>query len=164
MANQRARIAIKAFGFMMLAALAALVAWGKPAPALPPGVARPLSFKLILMTVCGDDGTAVFPPKLLELEGCRVSLPGFMAPYDNPHEMNKILLTKSSASCYFCNPPEENGVVFIRLSPQAKPPVAETGNITVEGTLHLIRRGCQDEEAKQFLYTIEDARITKIAP
>ena len=164
MANQPAKIAIRAFGFMMLTALGAWVAWGKPAPALPPGAARPLSFKLILRTICEDDGTAVFPPELLELEGRRISLSGFMAPYDDPHEMNKILLTKSSASCYFCNPPEENGVVFIRLSPREKPPDAETGNITVEGTLHLIRRGCLDEEAKQFLYTIEDARITKIAP
>ncbi|MEO7100327.1 MAG: DUF3299 domain-containing protein [Luteolibacter sp.] len=147
---------------VILTVLAALASC-KPTP-LPPGAAQPLDFKLILKTVCQDDGTPVFPPKLLELENRRISVSGFMAPYDDPHEMNKIMLTKSSASCYFCNPPEENGVVFIRLSSQEKPPEAETGNITVEGTLHLIRRGCQDEEAKQFLYTIDDARITKLAP
>lgn len=135
----------------------------KPAP-LPPGAAHPLRFQLILMTDCEDDGTPVFPKKLLELENQKVSLEGFMAPYEDPQDMSKFLLTRSSANCYFCNPPEANGVVFVRLAKGQDAPKAETGNVALEGTLRLIRRDCKDPEARQFLYLVEDARILRLEP
>jgi hypothetical protein len=163
MTHSRKKIRNRIAG-MILAAIAVGFAWTKLTQPRDPNSARHLNFKLFLMTVCDENKPPVFPLKLLEYEGQRVSLSGFMAAYDDPLQMNKILLTESAASCYFCNPPDANGVVFIRLSPKEKPPHAETGNITVEGTLHLIRPGCKDQEAKQFLYTLENAKITKFTP
>jgi|GEM_PF-1611073 len=100
-----------------------------------------------------------FPEELRKLDGKRVTIPGFLAPYMDPDNMTKLLLIKAPVGCFFCNPPQQNGVVLVRLAAKEKPINMDIVTITVEGTLHLIQPDCKDEEAQQFFFTIDDAKI-----
>lgn len=105
-----------------------------------------------------------FPEELRKLDGKRVSISGFITPYADPDNMTKMLLTKSPVGCYFCNPPEENGVVLVRLSAKEKPVNMDNPTISVEGTFHLVQPDSKDEEAAQFFFTIDDAKVTRSGP
>ncbi len=63
--------------------------------------------------------------------------------------------------CFFCNPPEENGVVLVRRNAKASPLKYDSDTINIEGTLHLTGPDTKDEEAQQFLFTIDDASVAK---
>jgi hypothetical protein len=92
---------MKALNFTLLALAAAMSAGCKSSPPLAPGAAQPIKFQLLQMTTCDDVGTATYPAKLQKLDGQRVSVTGFLMPYDNPQEMGKLLLTKDSSSCFY---------------------------------------------------------------
>lgn len=120
---------------------------------------QPLSFKLLATAKAPDTGPAVFPEDLKKLEGKHVRLTGFIAPYSDPDNMTKFMLTEAAVGCFFCNPPQENGVVFVRLPAKAKPLNWENDTVTVEGVLHLRGHNKKDEEAEGFLFTVDDAKV-----
>ena len=103
--------------------------------------------------------TPIFTEELKKLEGKRVRITAFVAPYEDPDNMTKMLLFKAAVGCFFCNPPEENGILFVRLAAKEKPLNMDNDSITVEGTLHLLQPDSKDEETKQFFYTIDDAKV-----
>ena len=109
-----------------------------------------------------EEAPAVFPAELKKFEGKRVRVSGFAVPYDDPEKMSKFLMLKAVVGCFFCAPPGENEVLFIRLGAKEKPPEIDGTKLTVEGTLHLKTPDSKDEEAKQFLFTIDDAKIIPI--
>jgi len=137
------------------AGLCLCTAFAGPAAEAP----KPLSFKLLGKTLHKENAATAFPAELRKLDGKRVRIAGFASPYDDPEKMDKILLTGTSVGCFFCNPPEENGVVFVRRSPHEKRPEMDSDSVTVEGTLHLVSPNSKDEEAKQFIFMIDDAKI-----
>lgn len=106
-----------------------------------------------------EDAPAVFPEELKKLEGKRVTVSGFSIPYDDPEKMSKFLMLKAVLGCFYCSPPGEDELLFIRLGAKEKPPEIDGKKLTVEGTLHLKTPDSKDEEAKQFLFTIDDAKI-----
>ena len=132
------------------------------APAAEPGKAAPktIKFDLLAKATLGDKPPPTFPDELQQLEGKRVRLSGFVAPYDDPEKMQKLLLLAQPGGCAFCNPPDATAVVFVRRDPKdAKLPFSYDP-VIVEGTLHLWRAGSKDEEAQRFLFTIDDAKAT----
>ena len=104
--------------------------------------------------------TLVFTEELKKLDGKRVRISGFVGPYQDPDNMTKAILFNASTGCFFCNPPQESGIVFIRLGAKETPINMDNDIITVEGTLHLLQPDSKDDEAKQFFYTIDDAKVT----
>ncbi|MFK7961976.1 MAG: DUF3299 domain-containing protein, partial [Phycisphaerales bacterium] len=54
-----------------------------------------------------------FPDALMELNGQRVSLVGFMAPYDSLDNMRHCMILPSYVGCNFCAPPRMNQVVYV---------------------------------------------------
>jgi len=126
-----------------------------PAPEVP----KPLSFRLLAKTVCKENAAPVFPAELRKLDGKWVTISGFSSPYDDPEKMQKILLTGMSVGCFYCNPPEENGVIFVRRKSHEKPPEMENDSVTVEGIFHLVSPDSKDEEANQFIFIIDNAKI-----
>ena len=54
-----------------------------------------------------------FPESLMKLDGRKVSLVGFMAPFDSLDDMSRCMIVPSYVGCTFCNPPNKRQVVFI---------------------------------------------------
>ncbi len=134
------------------------------APSQPPASALHQSLEAARGPATEEVQHPFFPEELKKLDGKKVSISGFITPYADPDNMTKMLLTKSPVGCFFCNPPEENGVVFIRLAAKEKPVSMDNPTITVEGTFHLVQPDCKDEEAAQFFFTIDDAKVTHAGP
>jgi len=68
--------------------------------------AQELSFGLLMQTVLGEKPPPEYPGQISVLEGKRVRITGFIAPYNDPRKMTNLLLLGSPTGCYFCNPPE----------------------------------------------------------
>ena len=150
---------------MKISALIITIAIAAAVPAsAAPEVVTPLTYEMMAKSVYKEDAPAVFPEELKKLEGKRVRVSGFAAPYDDPDRMSKFLMLKAVLHCFFCNPPGENEVLFVRLSTKEKPPEIDGEKLTVEGTLHLTKADSKDEEAKQFLFTIDEAKIIPAHP
>ena len=105
-----------------------------------------------------------FPESLRELDGQRVSLIGFMAPFDNLQNMQRCMIVPSYVGCTFCSPPSMSQVVFATQgdkddTSRIYPFIEEPSYVT--GTLRLALPE-SDHEGKQqgFLYYLEDAVIT----
>jgi hypothetical protein len=132
-----------------------------PAPAMKKGVD---SLRGPIPHEDGDgERIPAFPADLQQLEGKRVKIEGFVAPYDNPDSMTKMILLRTVVGCFFCNPPKESEVVFVRLSSNEKPINMDNNHLSVEGTLHLLNAASKDQEAKQFFFTIDEAKVTALA-
>jgi len=130
----------------------------------PPSTAVHKGLESLRGGAADESQSPVFPDELRKLDGKRVSLSGFVIPYADPDKMSKMMLTKAPVGCFFCNPPKENGVVFVRLAATEKPINMDSETITVEGTLRLVQPAGKDEEAQQFFFTIDDAKVTKSTP
>ena len=118
-----------------------------------------LSFKQLAKAIHKEGRDPVIPEELKKLDGKKVRVTGFINPYNDPDKMTKLLLTEAAVGCFFCNPPEENGVVFVRLDSKEKPLTMDSETLTVEGTLHFMGHDKKDEEAEGFLFTIDGAKV-----
>lgn len=103
-----------------------------------------------------------FPEALRALEGRRVRLVGFMAPWDSLHDMGRCLILPTYVGCNFCAPPSLTQVVFVE---QAEAPGAGREFIEepseVSGTLRLLRPESTNEgHANGFFFALEDAVAT----
>ena len=121
--------------------------------------ATPLTFKELATATHHENAAPAIPAGLKKLDGKKVRLTGFVAPYDNPDSMTKLLITGAALGCFYCNPPQENEVVFVRLHPKAKPVSMDKDTITIEGPLHFMGHDKKDQEAEQFLFTIDEAKV-----
>jgi hypothetical protein len=162
---RRSRIAIAAAA---VAALAVAAWWHlatRPPPAAPLA-GEPLEFADLAATRASEDEeiTPLYPPALLALEGRRVVIRGFMAPFDSLTEMTRFMLMPYYVGCYFCAPPSLVQVLLVeRPAPapgEARPFVEEA--IEVEGELRLYRpeRDGDFDFARGFLFRLAGARFT----
>jgi hypothetical protein len=105
-----------------------------------------------------------FPDALKKLEGRRVSLIGFMAPYDSLNDMWRCMIVPSYVGCTFCSPPKLTQVVYVTQGSDDQParsyPFIEEASQVV-GTLRLSLPG-SDHEGQQegFQYSLENAVVT----
>ena len=110
------------------------------------------------------DMELTFPESLKELEGRRVSLVGFMAPFDSLDDMRRCMIVPSYVGCTFCSPPNLSQVVYVTQgADDARPrtyPFIEAPS-HVSGILRLSRPG-SDHEGHQhgFIYVLENAVVT----
>ena len=59
------------------------------------------------------DMSLSFPEDLQKLDGQKVSLIGFMAPFDSLEDMSRCMIVPSYVGCTFCTPPNLRQVVFV---------------------------------------------------
>jgi len=131
-------------------------------PRLPKAASRDstaIPFSLLAETKRNEDGVPSYPTTLMALNGRRVTISGFATPYDNPEIAAKLLLTQCGSGCFFCAPPRANGVVLVRRTSNMPLLLWGNGPLTFEGTLHLAHADSTDEEARQFLFTLDEAGV-----
>ena len=104
-----------------------------------------------------------FPESLMQLDGRRVSLVGFMAPFDSLDDMSRCMIVPSYVGCTFCSPPNIRQVVFITQgkegsSDQSYSFIEEPSHVTGIFRISLPER---DHEGKTqgFVYSIENAEV-----
>jgi len=119
-----------------------------------------ITFALLEKTVFNNTPPPRFPAELSKLEGKRVRLSGFATPYDDPENLAKMVLVNSPGGCFFCGPPSAAAVVLVRRVPNDPVLKNLAGPVEVEGILHLWRAKMKnDDEARGFLFTIDEARV-----
>ena len=145
-------VALLLFSAALLSPMAARAAESVPA----------LTFATLAKTVAGKGGTPSFPKALSGLDGKKVSVTGYISPYDqHALRLKKFILTPElNPGCYQCNPPDDNAVVFVRLPASATPMAWKSDTVTVQGTLHLKGSRKDDKEADAFYVTLDDAVVT----
>ena len=105
-----------------------------------------------------------FSDSLKKLDGQRVQLVGFMAPFDNLNDMRRCMIVPSYVGCKFCDPPSITQVVYVTQGREDDPGrtypfIEEASRIT--GTFRLSLPGTDHEGEQQgFVYSIEDAVVT----
>ncbi|MEO7100326.1 MAG: DUF3299 domain-containing protein [Luteolibacter sp.] len=132
-----------------------------PLPKKASGSSTSIPFSLLAGTTRKGDAPPVYPAELVALDGRRVTVSGFATPYDDPQTAAKLLLTQGGGGCYFCAPPKENGVVLVRRASKLPLSLGRNEPLTFEGTLHLAHADVTDEEAGQFLFTLDEAGMVR---
>jgi hypothetical protein len=100
-----------------------------------------------------EDGRVVprFLPPVLQLDGKRVTLYGYMTPVGDAPRTRQFLLTERPLSCGSCDPVAPEGIVEVNT----KSPVPRAAQaIAVRGVLHVL-----PSDPKSVLYRVTDARI-----
>ena len=111
------------------------------------------------------DMTLAFPESLKKLDGRRVSLIGFMAPFESLEDMSRCMIVPSYVGCTFCSPPNLRQVVFISQG-EKDPSTKETYSFIEEpsfvtGIFRISYPESEHEGKKQgFVYSIENAKVT----
>ena len=104
-----------------------------------------------------------FPEELQKLDGKKVSLIGFMAPFDSLEDMSKCMMVPSYVGCTFCTPPNLRQVIFITQgaedSEETYSFIEEPSYVT--GIFRITQSDSTHEGKKQgFVYSIENAEVT----
>jgi len=103
-----------------------------------------------------------FPEALQALEGERVRLVGFMAPWDSLVDMGRCLIMPTYVGCNFCSPPSLTQVVFVEQLPATRGRhefIEEPSEVS--GTLRLSHpESISEGHAQGFLFVLEDAVVT----
>jgi hypothetical protein len=125
-----------------------------------------ISFPMLDQTRPRDliDMDLEFPESLKELDGRRVSLVGFMAPFDDLKDMRRCMIVPSYVGCTFCSPPNLSQVVFVtqggKDETEGNFPFIEEAS-KVSGTLRISLAESRHEGQKHgFLYSLENATIS----
>ena len=110
------------------------------------------------------DMTLEFPESLKKLNGQRVSMVGFMAPFDSLEDMVRCQMVPSYVGCNFCSPPNLRQVVYITQGKddepeQTYPFIEEPSYVT--GTFRIsLPESVHEGKEQGFIYSIENAVVT----
>ena len=110
------------------------------------------------------DMTLEFPESLKKLNGQRVSMVGFMAPFDSLEDMVRCQMVPSYVGCNFCSPPSLRQVVYITQGKdnepeQTYPFIEEPSYVT--GTFRIsLPESVHEGKERGFIYSIENAVVT----
>lgn len=129
-------------------------------PPVASSSAKAISFRLLGQTKFGDGIDPIFPEELKALDGKTTTISGFAAPFDDPQDLSKLLLTPTGGGCYFCAVPNLGGVVLVKCLSKSMTWWGG-GPATFEGVLCLAQPNTADVDARQFLFTLDDARIVQ---
>ncbi|MBX3730623.1 MAG: DUF3299 domain-containing protein [Candidatus Sumerlaeia bacterium] len=123
-----------------------------------------IDFLLLRATTLRRQPPPVYPEALAKLDGTKVRVVGFMAPYDRLDDMSNFMLMTTPVGCTFCEPPSPKEVVFVRQhkkDPAEKLPFV-SDPIEIEGTLNLWKADSEDLAHEMFLYVVNDTKVTPI--
>ena len=109
------------------------------------------------------DMSLTFPEKLQKLDGKKVSLIGFMAPFDSLEDMSKCMMVPSYVGCTFCSPPNLRQVVFVTQGSEGSEKkysfIEKPSYVT--GIFRITNSDSTHEGKKQgFVYSIENAKVS----
>lgn len=137
-----------------------------PAPVAEAASPALLDFKLLDHTLLerreNKPPTVIFPPELTAEDNKRVSIIGFMAPFEEMDNMKRFMMLPSYVGCFFCSPPSFTQVLLVeqRSKGDGKLPFVNDP-IIVTGTLRLYSKESQHPAHKaEFIYALDDAEIT----
>ncbi len=115
----------------------------------------PLPWPLLAATSFGDRGAVHFPDYLRRLDGQLVSLNGFMQPLGDQPQPQEFLLLEYPVGCWFCETPEPNGLVYVRLA-AGRQIDKRRDLILVTGRLRL-----NHDNPEAFLFALEEAVVAQ---
>jgi hypothetical protein len=96
-----------------------------------------------------------FPAYLKLLDGKKVTLTGFMQPFNENQDINSFMLIEYPVGCWFCEMPEMNGILHIEL-PRGQSTTYTRGLMRVTGRLVL-----NATDPEEFLFAVRDARVAE---
>lgn len=96
-----------------------------------------------------------FPQHLRRLDGKLVMLTGFMQPLTDELEHRAFMLLEYPVSCWYCEMPPPNGIVFVELA-NGKTASWQPGLIKIVGRLRL-----NDKDPEDFLFHIRQAQLSQ---
>lgn len=125
--------------------------------------AEVIDFKFLDQTLVDPAATTKvsYPPELAALDNRRVSIVGFMAPFEEIDNMQRFMLLPSYVGCFFCSPPSFTQVLLVeqRKKSQGKLPFVNDA-INVTGTLRLYSKESQHPAHKaEFVFALDDAVV-----
>lgn len=129
-------------------------------------VAPLIDFPFLDLAVANQPGASIskvtFPPELENLDNHRVSIIGFMAPYEEIDNMRHFLLLPSYTGCYFCSPPSFTQVLLVEQSAAQEGKLPYINDpILVTGTLKLWTKDSQHPaHLAKFVYALDDAHVS----
>jgi hypothetical protein len=107
------------------------------------------------------DATLNYPAEIKALDGKRVAIVGFMAPFEKLDDMSTCMILPASVGCYFCSPPAVTQVALIQQKGGTKdkrPFINEA--VIVTGTLRLFTFASQHPAHQaDFMYALDDATV-----
>lgn len=85
-----------------------------------------------------DAGAASKTAAAWQLQGKRISIPGFMVPLeDDAEQVTEFLLVPYAGACIHVPPPPPNQMVYVKLAHDGKVKMSFTDPIVVTGTLKI---------------------------
>lgn len=126
--------------------------------------ATKVDFKFLARTKIDPQSPAkvAYPDDMAALDNQRISIVGFMAPFEEIDNMKKFMLLPSYVGCYFCAPPSFTQVLLIEQRTRSKDKLPFIDDpIIVNGTLRLYSKDSQHPAHKaEFVYAMDDAEVT----
>ena len=102
-----------------------------------------------------------YPADIKALDGKRVAIVGFMAPFEKLDDMSTCMILPASVGCYFCSPPAVTQVALIQQKsdkPEKRPFINEA--VIVTGTLRLFTFESQHPAHQaDFMYALDEATV-----
>ena len=113
-----------------------------------------------------EGGAVEYPAWLEALDGQRVAVAGFMAPFDQLDDLSVFMLMPSYVGCYFCAPPSFTQVLLVRQKEEdraRKRPFIDPP-IRVTGVLRLYRpASTHPAHRDQFVYALDEAECEVVS-
>lgn len=107
------------------------------------------------------DATIKYPAEMKVLDGKRVAIVGFMAPFESVDDMTQCMILPAYVGCYYCGPPAVTQVVLIQQTSAKKenrPFINEA--VIVTGTLRLFSFESQHPAHQaDFMYALDEATV-----
>ncbi len=124
------------------------------APIDPKGV-NALPWTVVGETSLNQKFQPTFPRYLKELDGCQVSLSGFMQPVTDELECSSFLLIEFPVGCWYCEMPEMTGIILVEM-PAGKTRTYTRAKLQITGKITL-----NDSDPENFLYIIREAKVVE---
>lgn len=97
-----------------------------------------------------------FPNYLEKLAGKKVSLTGFMQPFNEDPNVVSFMFLEYPIGCWYCEMPAMTNIILVEM-PQGEATNYNRGLIQVQGELLLNRN-----DPEEFLYTIQNAKVGEV--
>lgn len=105
-----------------------------------------------------DDPDRKIPADVVQLNGSKIRLRGFMMPFQQTGDMERFLLVPSLTECCFGQPPSVQHTVVVTASKE-KAVRYYSDEITVEGEL-----GVKETTEEEYVVSLFEVSTTKIIP
>lgn len=107
------------------------------------------------------NATIKYPAEIKALDSKRISILGFMAPWEKVNDLTTFMLMPGYVGCYFCNPPAVTQVILVeQRNPEKKKRPYVNEAIVVTGTLRLFTFASQHPAHQaDFMYALDDAVV-----